>query len=330
MAMMSKGTYGVLAVVILLTAAAALIANRPMAISNARLSQQTDGPLIARGFVDAPADSVMIATNPNGGPVIKELLIRRGQRVQRGDIVAVLVQAPGIAAHVEIARNNLRKQEMYAERTLKGTQMANLQLQEDELRSAIENDRLVTILRSRSGRPAQEQKLEVWLAEANLTNQRMSVEFNKRKAAVDLQLRELDIQKHKIAVEEATILRDEGVVRSPISGVVTEIFARTGEMVLESGVAKVVDMTQLRVFATVDEIHLHRLKLGSPVEITFRGSTSAYRGKIAHSPLMVKREKRSEADLGVASVRLVEVEIEPDDGVPFPEMIGREARVTFQ
>ena len=31
----------------------------------------------------------------------------------------------------------------------------------------------------------------------------------------------------------------------------------------------------------------------------------------------------------MANVRQIEVEIEADDGVTFPEMLGREARVTF-
>ena len=45
--------------------------------------------------------------------------------------------------------------------------------------------------------------------------------------------------------------------------------------------------------------------------------------------MTVKREKRSEADLGVANVRQIEVEIQADHGVTFPEILGREARVTF-
>ena len=133
----------------------------------------------------------------------------------------------------------------------------------------------------------------------------------------------------KAGVEQALRLVEESLVRSPIDGVVTQINSRQGEMASGIGIAKVVDMKQLRVFATVDELHLPRLKVGSPVEVTFRGSPTVYKGKIAIAPMAVKREKRSEADLGVANVRQIEVEIEADDGVTFPEMLGREARVTF-
>jgi hypothetical protein len=44
----------------------------------------------------------------------------------------------------------------------------------------------------------------------------------------------------------------------------------------------------------------------------------------------VKRSKRSEADLGEQNTRLVEVEIKPDNPSGMPQMLGREARVTFE
>ncbi len=66
-------------------------------------------------------------------------------------------------------------------------------------------------------------------------------------------------------------------MRSPIDGVVTQIFARQGELAVGLGIAKIVDMNQLRIFATVDELHLGRMKPGAPVEITFRGSPPSTR-----------------------------------------------------
>jgi multidrug resistance efflux pump len=140
---------------------------------------------------------------------------------------------------------------------------------------------------------------------------------------------EVDIERSKAALDQAIRVREEALVRSPIDGVVTQINSRQGESASSVGIVKIVDMKQLRVFATVDELHLPRLTPGAPVQITFRGSPTVYGGRITLAPLTVKREKRSEADFGVASVRQVEVEIEPDDGVTFPQLLGHEARITF-
>ncbi|MBI2741800.1 MAG: HlyD family efflux transporter periplasmic adaptor subunit [Rhodospirillales bacterium] len=319
------GTVAVVAIAVV----AAWIANSQQTANGTTSALQPSGPLIARGYTEAPAGTVMIANDPNGGMVLKELRIKDGQAVKRGDIIAVMANYSTAEVGVKIAENNLLKAERIRDAVLKGTRLVDIQLQEDALKSAIENDRLATMLRGRSGRPPEEKELEVWLAEQNLTAQRASLELAKRKLAIDLDQNEIDIVRLKAALDQAIGAREEALVRAPIDGVVTQINSREGEMASGLGIAKVVDMKQLRVFATVDELHLPRLKEGTPVEVTFRGSPTVYRGKIAIDPMTVKREKRSEADLGVANVRQIEVEIQADDGVTFPEMLGREARVTF-
>jgi len=319
------GTVAAVAVAV----AAAWIARSQQAANGTTSALQTSGPLIARGYTEAPSGTVMIANDPNGGSVLKELRIKEGQVVKRDEIIAVMANYAAAEVGVKIAENNLLKAERTRDTTLKGTRVVDIQLEEDALKSAIESDRLSTMLRNRSGRPPEEKELEIWVAEQNLKNQRASLELSKRRLAIDLEQNKVDIIRLKAALDQALSNREESLVRSPIDGVVTQINSRQGEMASGLGIAKVVDMKQLRVFATVDELHLQRLKTGAPVEVTFRGSPTVYRGKIAIDPMTVKREKRSEADLGVASVRQIEVEIQADDGVTFPEMLGREARVTF-
>ena len=319
------GTVAVVAVAV----AAAWIARSQQAANGSTSALQANGPLIARGYTEAPAGTVVVANDPLGGEVLKELRIKDGQAVKRGEIIAVMANYPTADVSVKIAENNLRKAERTRDTVLKGTRVVDIQLEEDALKSAIENERLATMLRDRSGKPPEEKELEVWLAEQSIKNQRASLELSKRRLAIELEQSAVNIVRLKAALDQAITFREDALVRSPIDGVVTQIISRQGELVSSLGIAKVVDMKQLRVFATVDELHLPRLTAGAPVEVTFRGSPTVYRGKIAIAPMMVKREKRSEADLGVANVRQIEVEIQAGDGVTFPEMLGREARVTF-
>jgi HlyD family secretion protein len=309
--------------------AVAWIARSQQTANGTTSALQPSGPLIARGYTEAPAGTIMIANDPNGGSVLRELRIKDGQTVKRNEIIAVMANYPSAEVGVKIAENNLRKVEQVRDTILKGTRVIDLQLEEDALKSAYENDKLSIIRRNRSGRPPEEKELEIWLAEAGLKYQKDVLELNKRKLAIDLEQNAVDIVRYKAALDQAIRIREEALVRSPIDGVITQINSREGEMASGLGIAKVVDMKQLRVFATVDELHLPRLKVGAPVEVTFRGSPTVYKGKIAIDPMTVKREKHSEADLGVANVRQIEVEIQADDGVTFPEMLGREARVTF-
>ncbi len=309
--------------------AAAWAASGQQTASNNAGGMTVTGPLIARGYSEAPGGTVVLSNDPVGGAVIRELRVRDGQKVKRGDVIAVMSNFPVYEVNVRIAENNLRKVENTREKVLLGTRATDIKLQEDSLKSAIEQERLNTILRERSGRPLQERELEVALAEQRIQQQRESLELAKRSQEIELSQNAIDLQRYKGALEDAKRALEQTLVRAPIDGIVVQVSSRQGEVVSEFGIAKIVDMKQLRVFATVDELHLPRLKKGAPVEVTFRGSPQVYKAHIALSPIMVKREKRSEADKGVSSVRQVEVEIEADEGVAFPEIIGREARVIF-
>lgn len=309
--------------------AAAWAASSQQTASNNAGIATPGGPLIARGYSEAPAGTIVLSNDPAGGAVIKELRIRDGQKVKRGDIVAVMSSFPVNEVNVRIAENNLRKVEQTREKVLLGTSATDIKLQEDSLKSAIEQERLSAILRERSGRPREEREMEVALAQQRLQQQRESLELAKRSLQIQLSQNAIEIERFKAALEDAKRALEQTLVRSPIDGIVVQVASREGELVSEFGIAKIVDMTQLRVFATVDELHLPRLKKGAPVEVTFRGSPQVYKAHIALAPITVKREKRSEADKGVASVRQVEVEIQADDGVQFPQLIGREARVVF-
>ena len=89
-------------------------------------------------------------------------------------------------------------------------------------------------------------------------------------------------------------------------------------------------MSQLRVLADVDELHLGRVVTGGKVEITFRGSPTVYKGKISRIAPTVKRMQRIEPDGGSSTdARVVQVEIELDDPSSMPQVLGRETRVTF-
>ena len=84
------------------------------------------------------------------------------------------------------------------------------------------------------------------------------------------------------------------------------------------------------LFADVDEVHLGRVIPGGRVDVTFRGSATIYKGKIARVAPTVKRMQRIEPDGATSTdARVVQVEIELDDPSSMPQVLGRETRVTF-
>lgn len=319
------GTLAIAAIAV----AGAWIARSQQANGTGTAPPEAQGPLLARGYTEAPAGTVMVAGNPNGGAVLRELRIKEGQEVKRGEIIGVLSNYPSAEVSVQMAENTLAKLERARTTVLEGTRRTDIALQEDAYQSALLNDKLQTILRARKGQPPEERKLDIWLAEESLRQQRDSLALAKVKLQNDLKQNAIDIERQKAALDSALRTREEALIRSPINGIVTQINSRQGEIASGAGIAKIVDMGELRVFATLDELHLHRLKAGEPVQVVFRGDSTVYAGEVAIAPMSVKRTKRSEADLGEANVRQVEVEIKPANGIMFPPILGREARVTF-
>jgi len=310
-------------------AAAALWVAAERQTSSAQQALRPTGPLISRGYTEAPAGTVVVAGNPLGGSSVLELRVKDGQQVKRDEILAVLSNYPSAEIAVRIAETALAKLKRTHDDVLVGTRVTQIALLEATLKSSIESNKLASIQRLRSGTPNDQKEMEAALQVQSIEREKVRLELAKQTLKNDLAQYEIDLANSEAILENARRTREEALVRSPLDGVVVEIFSRQGERISHLGIAKVVDMSQLRVRASVDELHLARMQPGARVEITFKNDPVAYGGKIVRVPLAVTRMVRSDADLGELATRLVEVEIEPDEGVRLPQYLGREARVTF-
>ena len=299
-------------------------------VGSAQNRSEVNGPLISRGYTDAPAGTAVIAGDPVGGSVLTELRIRNGQAVKRGEIIAILNNYATADVEVRRIEQELAKARRQRESMISGYRTAEIALQEISVKTASEENRLKELELSRSSGPPDQKQLQSNLSQQTLEREEARLRFQKEVLAADLAQTEADIAIFEAKLDEAKIGRELAVVRSPLDGVVVDIYTRQGERISFRGIAKIVDLDQIRIFADVDEIHLRSVKPGGKVEFTFQGSRTVHVGTIARTPLTVKRTKRSEADLGESNARLVEVEIKADDPQCIPQMLGREARVVFQ
>jgi HlyD family secretion protein len=287
-------------------------------------------PLIARGYTDAPAGTTVVAGDPNGGTNLVELRIKEGQKVKHDEIIAVLSNYPRADVVVRMSENNVTKLKLIHDTVLMGTRVNDIALLEATLKSSIESDKLQTLQRSRSGKAPDVKELEARLAAEGLEREKVRLELAKTTLKNDLAQLEYDIANSQATLENARRSREEALVRSPLDGVVVQIFSRQGELVSPAGIAKIVDMSQLRVLADVDELQVPRLASGAKVEVTFRGSPTVYKGAIARIAPTVKSMQRVEPNRASSTdARVVQVEIEFDDPSSMPQVLGREARVTF-
>jgi multidrug resistance efflux pump len=300
-------------------------------ISSAQEREQANNhPLIARGYTDATMGTVTVAGDARGGQKVIELRIKEGQQVKRGDIIAVLGNYPGADIAVRMAETNLEKVKMNREAMLSGPPVTQIAMAEADIKTTIDQNKLWSLERTRSGMQADAKALANDINERALASQKSRLKLQKQALQNSIAQNEIDIAVAEISLENARADREAALVRSPIDGEVVEISTRQGELISwRYGIAKIVDIRQLRVRAEVDELHLPRLLPGARVEIAFRGNRRVYEGRIVRAPLMVTRFKRSTADLGIAGAHTVEVEIEFVNPSSAPQILDGEVRVTF-
>ncbi|OFX00775.1 MAG: hypothetical protein A3D94_17665 [Alphaproteobacteria bacterium RIFCSPHIGHO2_12_FULL_66_14] len=287
------------------------------------------GPLISRGYTEAPAGTAVIAGDPEGGAVILELRITNGQTVKRDGIIAVLSNYPAADVEVRSTEAQLVKTKQQREAMVSGFRIAEIAMQEIVVKSEAETNKLKALQMQRSSMPPDEKQLELSIAQQNLEREQAMLRVQKETLAADLAQIETEISIIAANLDNARTTREQALVRSPLDGMVTEIYSRQGERVSGNGIAKIVDLDQVRILAEVDDIHIGRVVVGGKVEVMFRGSPVVYKGKVSRISPMVKRLKRSQADAGEGNVNLVEVEVSLDDSSSMPRVLSRETRVIY-
>lgn len=298
--------------------------------SSAQDGIRPSGPLISRGYTDAPAGTVVVAGDPEAGSVLAELRVVDGQKVKRDEVIAVMSNYTKFDAKVRTTEAGLEKDRRLREAMIAGYRTAEIAMQEVVVKGKAEEFKLKNLEVARSGKTPDMKQLEINISQQDLAREQAKLRFMTETLQTDLEQIETDIKISVANLDSARASREQTLVRSPVSGVVVSIYSRQGERVSPSGIVKIVDMSQLRVLADVDELHLGRVAAGGKVEVTFRGSAAVYRGKISRVAPTVKRMQRIEPD-GASSTdaRVVQVEIELDDPSGMPQVLGRETRVTF-
>lgn len=291
---------------------------------------KVNGPLISRGYTDAPTGTATLAGNPEGGAVLSELRVVEGQKVKRDEVIAVLSNYERADVSVRTTEADVEKSKRSREAMVSGYRTAEIAMQEVVVKGKSEELKLKGLELQRSGKQPDMKQLELNISQQDLAREEAKLRVMKETLATDLLQVDIDIAINTARLDNARVTRELSLVRSPLNGVIVQINSRQGERVAPGGIAKIVDMSQMRVFADVDEVHLGRLAPGGRVEITFRGSSTVYSGKIARVAPTVKRMQRVEPDGGSSTDgRVVQVEIELDDAASMPQVLGRETRVTF-
>lgn len=298
--------------------------------TNTRGPVEITGPLISRGYTDVRAESALVAGDPQGGELVAELKVRAGEPVRKGQVLALLSNAPAAELDVLTAKANIERARSQQQSMVSGFRRSEVELQEAAVQLAETNYRLKALELSRTTLAPDEREVRLRLLVQKVEKEKAKLAVSRQRLDFELAglQTELGILEDRLA--EAEYAREQALVRAPLDGVVTDVLAHTGELVYLRGLLRIVNLERMRIYAEVDEIHLGRLKNNGRVEFTLRGDTNTYAGRISRLPSTVKRTKMSAADFGESTARLAEIEIEPLDRATMAKLLGRETRVTFR
>ena len=249
----------------------------------------------APGVVDGEIASVKALA----AGTLERLLVREGQVVSRGELIA------------EINRDKVRNGR--EELALSEKEIENSEARAREKRQLLaanagywqkQAQRFERLQRSQSISGDQLEKSRLQLKEA-LTSL----------ADLDRSLEALQIQKGRIANKrQALDLAEKDLLpRAPASGVVLETFIAQGESVFPgAALADILDLSSLFVDVFIEEREIAALKLGQRAVIevdglgnrTFTGSISAFGRKAEFSPKYIVSEKERQALLYQVKVRI--------------------------
>lgn len=298
--------------------------------ANTRGPIEITGPLISRGYTDVRAESALVAGDPQGGELVAELKVRAGDVVRKGQVLALLSNAPAAELDVVTVKANIERARSQQQSMLSGFRRSEVQLQEAAVRLAETNHRLKELELSRTTLAPDEREVRLKLLSQKVEEEKARLAVGRQRLAFDLAGLQTELRILEDRLAEAEYAREQALVRAPLDGVVTDVLAQTGELVYPRGILRIIDLERMRIYADVDEVHLGKLKEHGRVEFTVRGDANVYDGRISRLPSTVKRTKMSEADFGESTSRLAEVEIEPVGRSDMAKLIGRETRITFR
>jgi HlyD family secretion protein len=229
------------------------------------------------------------------------LPVREGQAVRKGELIA------------EINRDKVRN-------GMEDLALAEKEIANSESRAREKRTLLAANLDYRQQQTQRFERLHAGQSVSGDQLEKARLQLHDARTSLrelDRSLEALQIQRERIANKRQALelAEQDLMLKSPVSGVVLETFARSGETVLPgAGLADILDLSSLFVDVFIEEKEIAALKLGQRAEIfvdgmgnrAFSGRIASFGRKAEFSPKYIVAEKERQALLYQVKVRIEE------------------------
>jgi HlyD family secretion protein len=345
--MKSKLYVSLLVLALILASGAFALRGRAKASAPSAASHSAAGPslIAAPGRVEPLSEEIKLGSEINGK--IKTLLVEEGDRVKRGQLIAVL-ENDDYRAQVASAEAQLAQSAAELRKTINGARTEERRealAAVNEGQAVMENARADMERRQRlfqAGVIAREEA-DRYEREYKVAKARHDAE-QQHFTLVDEQTREEDRSKAEAAVslaraqlEEARARYEKTFIRSPIDGVILRKLHRAGESVTNSAtspdpIVTLGDQGVLRVRVDVDETDVGKLRLGQNAFVTAEAfGNRKFWGRIVRIGQELGRKNvRTDEPSERVDTKILETLIELDDGHELPVGLRVDAFIVAQ
>jgi HlyD family secretion protein len=276
-----------------------------VALALAAPAQQAPaGAVAARGRI-RPKDGVLRVAGPSDFvAVVGKLNVDVGDRVQAGQVLAVMDTLRAREARVARVQAQVAAQGATVERTR--AELANARLENDR-RHRLSQDGVLSA------------------ADRDTAASRLAI--------AEATLREAEAARQALAAELtiARAERDMSIVQAPVAGVVLEVHARPGEKVGAQGILELGRVDTMYAIGEVYETDIGRVRVGQRAVVRSPALGRELGGVVERLGLKVGKLQSVGTDLSARTDgRIVEVEIRLDEPAVVAGLIGLEVEVLIR
>jgi HlyD family secretion protein len=307
-------------------------ATTPIAVEIQKVTSQeeiavlSEGDVVALGRIIPRGDVIQVATPSGAGDArIAEINVREGDRVNAGDVLAVLDNLPQLQSSVASAQANIGVREAILSQT-----RAAITASRDEARAGLERaeataaaaqtdlDRTTSLFERGVATRADFNRVVTHANEAGRDVERNLATLSRYETGSETVQADIAVAQANLEAAQTDLARaqqdlERAYVRAPEAGMVLDINARVGERLSNSGIIDLGDTTQMTVEAEVYQTMIGRVAIGDPVIVSAEALDGDLSGVVSAIGLEIGRQSITSSDPAAnTDARVVDVIISLD------------------
>ena len=253
-------------------------------------------------------------------PAVEKLMVRVGDKVNAGQVLAILDSNRREQSDVELARATVLLEEKSLAQIKAGAKAGDIQAQEELIartreRLKLAEKQLERAQELRKNKALSEDDLDTRLTEVDVLRRELAQHESALVALAEVRNVDVERAEAEVARAQAALLRAEAdleisLIRSPIDGEILKIHTRVGERIGSEGLLDLGDTRQMDVVAEVHESDILKVHLDQLATVSMRNLETTLQGHVVEVGRLIGRKDVLSSDpVDDTDARVVEVRI---------------------